>query len=57
MITVMKTQISITDAEMIDKIALLYIKDGKVLSSLSKGKDKYYFPGGKREAGETDLDC
>ena len=53
----MKTQISVTDAEMIDKIALLYIKGGKVLSSLSKGKDKYYFPGGKREAGETDLDC
>ena len=41
---------------MIDKIALLYIKDGRVLSSLSKGKNKYYFPGGKREAGESDLE-
>lgn len=38
----------------IDKIALLYLKDGKLLSTLSKGKDTYYLPGGKREAGETD---
>lgn len=38
----------------IDKIALLYMKDGKILSTLSKGKDTYYLPGGKRETGETD---
>jgi len=38
----------------IDKIALLYLKDGKILSTLSKGKDTYYIPGGKREQGETD---
>ena len=38
----------------IDKIALLYLKDGQVLSTLSKGKDTYYLPGGKREPGETD---
>ena len=38
----------------IDKIALIYLKDGKVLSSLSKGKDTYYLPGGKREGSETD---
>lgn len=41
---------------MIDKIALLYIKDGKVLSSRSFNKDKYYFPGGKREGNESDLE-
>lgn len=40
----------------IDKIALLYWKDGKVLSTLSKGKDAYYFPGGKREGNETDIE-
>ena len=40
----------------IDKVALLYIKDGKVLSTLSKGKDTYYFPGGKREGGESDIE-
>lgn len=38
----------------IDKIALLYIKDGQILSTLSKGKDTYYLPGGKREINETD---
>ena len=38
----------------IDKIAWLYLKDGKLLSTLSKGKDTYYIPGGKREGIETD---
>ena len=32
----------------IDKIAFIYVKDGKILSTLSKGKDTYYIPGGKR---------
>ncbi|MBR3674489.1 MAG: NUDIX domain-containing protein [Clostridia bacterium] len=38
----------------IDKIAFMYLKDGKILSTLSKGKDTYYIPGGKREGNETD---
>ena len=38
----------------IDKIAFIYLKDGKILSTLSKGKDTYYIPGGKRETNETD---
>lgn len=38
----------------IDKIALIYIKDKKILSTLSKGKDTYYLPGGKREGTESD---
>lgn len=38
----------------IDKIAFIYIKDGKILSTLSKGKDTYYIPGGKREENEID---
>jgi len=38
----------------IDKIAFIYLKDKKILSSLSKGKDTYYIPGGKREVGELD---
>ncbi len=37
----------------IDKVAFLYLQDGKILSTRSKGKDKYYIPGGKRVAGET----
>lgn len=40
--------------EYIDKLALIEIRDRKVLVALSKGKDKWYVPGGKREAGETD---
>ena len=38
----------------IDKIAFIYLKDGKILSTLSKGKDAYYIPGGKIEGSETD---
>ncbi|MFZ2555749.1 MAG: NUDIX domain-containing protein [Minisyncoccia bacterium] len=41
----------------IDKIAWIHIKDGKILMLRSKGKDKPYFPGGKREAGENDLEA
>ena len=40
----------------IDKVAFLYLQNGKILSTRSKGKDKYYIPGGKREVGETDID-
>ena len=42
--------------KLIDKIALLYIVDGKILSTRSKGKDAYYLPGGKREGNESDLE-
>ncbi len=38
----------------IDKLAYIYLKDGKALVSLSRGKDIWYIPGGKREAGESD---
>ena len=38
----------------IDKIAWLHLHDGQLLSTRSRGKDRYYLPGGKREAGETD---
>ncbi|MBF9237018.1 NUDIX domain-containing protein [Hymenobacter sp. BT683] len=39
---------------MIDKIAWLHLHNGHLLSTRSRGKDRYYIPGGKREAGETD---
>ncbi len=38
----------------IDKLAWIHIKDQKILSTRSKGKTKFYIPGGKREAGESD---
>ena len=40
--------------KMIDKLAWIHIVDKKVLCAKSKGKDLYYIPGGKREAGESD---
>ncbi len=39
---------------MIDKLAWLHIQNKQILSTKSIGKDVYYIPGGKREAGETD---
>lgn len=41
----------------IDKLAFIYIKNRQILMTLSKGKDTYYIPGGKREGGETDLEA
>ncbi|MBW4080693.1 NUDIX domain-containing protein [Paenibacillus sp. S150] len=42
-------------SEIIDKVAWIVIADGHVLGTRSKGKDTYYFPGGKREPGENDI--
>lgn len=41
----------------IDKVALIHIANKKVLSTRSKSKNKLYFPGGKRENNESDLEC
>ncbi|MBL7256238.1 NUDIX hydrolase [Paractinoplanes lichenicola] len=41
---------------MIDKVAWIRLEDQQILSSRSRGKDVFYLPGGKREAGESDLD-
>ncbi|HVT01414.1 MAG TPA: NUDIX domain-containing protein [Patescibacteria group bacterium] len=38
----------------IDKLAFIDLKDKKVLVTLSRGKDTWYIPGGKREGEETD---
>lgn len=40
----------------IDKIALIKIENRQILSTKSKGKNKYYIPGGKRENNETDAE-
>lgn len=40
--------------KIIDKLAWIHLQDGKILSTRSKGKAKFYIPGGKREAGESD---
>lgn len=41
---------------MIDKVAWIELVDGRVLSTRSHGRSRYYLPGGKRESGESDLD-
>jgi 8-oxo-dGTP diphosphatase len=41
----------------IDKLAYIHILNGKVLVTLSKGKNTWYIPGGKREARETDVEA
>jgi 5'-nucleotidase len=38
----------------INKLALLCIRDKKLLVARSKGNDTFYIPGGKREPGEND---
>ena len=38
----------------IDKLAYIHIQNNKILVTLSKGKDTWYIPGGKREEGESD---
>jgi 8-oxo-dGTP diphosphatase len=41
---------------LIDKVAWVRLEDGLILSTRSRGKDVYYLPGGKREAGESDAE-
>jgi 8-oxo-dGTP diphosphatase len=38
----------------IDKLAWIELQDKSILMTKSYGKDVFYIPGGKREAGETD---
>lgn len=39
----------------IDKLALVTLRAGKLLVARSFGKEKFYIPGGKRETGESDI--
>lgn len=41
----------------IDKLAYIYIVNKKILVTLSKGKDTWYIPGGKREGSESDYEA
>lgn len=40
--------------QIIDKLAWLHLVDGRILSTRTKGKEKFYIPGGKRELNEND---
>ena len=38
----------------IDKLAWIYVRGRRVLSTRTRGRSLFYLPGGKREAGESD---
>lgn len=38
----------------IHKLAWIHLRDGRLLAARSRGKDVWFVPGGKREAGESD---
>jgi len=37
-----------------EKVAWVLVRDGRVLVTRSHGRDRFYFPGGHREPGESD---
>ena len=41
---------------LIETVAWVRVTDGRILCARSRGKDVFYIPGGKREAGETEVD-
>jgi 8-oxo-dGTP pyrophosphatase MutT (NUDIX family) len=41
----------------IDKLAFIEIQKRRLLVTLSKGKDTWYIPGGKREGNESDAEA
>jgi 8-oxo-dGTP pyrophosphatase MutT (NUDIX family) len=41
----------------LDKLALVEIQERKILKNRTRGNDKWYMPGGKREKGETDQEA
>ena len=41
----------------IDKLAWVHIRGGRILGTRSRGRDVYFLPGGKREPGESDEDA
>lgn len=43
-------------ADFIDVVAWICVVDGRILTARSTGKDLFYIPGGKREAGESDVE-
>lgn len=39
-----------------EKVAWVRVRDGRVLVTRNRGVDVFYFPGGKREPGESDAE-
>ncbi|RXR06019.1 NUDIX hydrolase [Pseudoxanthomonas composti] len=38
----------------IDKLALIHVRERRLLAARSHGRERWYLPGGKREPGESD---
>lgn len=43
-------------AVLVDTVAWVALREGRILGTRSRGKSLFYIPGGKRESGEGDLD-
>lgn len=43
-------------ADLIDTVAWIHLHGGRVLGTRSRGKTLFYVPGGKRHAGESDME-
>nr|WP_236543864.1 NUDIX domain-containing protein [Spiractinospora alimapuensis] len=41
----------------VDVLAWAHTRDGRVLAARTRGSDQFYLPGGKRDAGESDVDA
>ncbi|GAB4382218.1 MAG: NUDIX domain-containing protein [Elainellaceae cyanobacterium] len=45
------------NSTIVDVVAWICIRDKQVLCARTTGKDAFYFPGGKREKGESDWEA
>ncbi|RKN38594.1 NUDIX hydrolase [Streptomyces hoynatensis] len=44
-------------APVIDTVAWVHLTEGRILGARTRGKEVFYIPGGKRNAGESDLEA
>lgn len=48
--------VRVRDTEGVEKVAWVLVRDGRLLVARNRGRDLFYLPGGRREAGETHAD-
>ena len=53
----LKSHVSAVSSTVVDVVAWICIRDRQVLCARTTGKDAFYFPGGKREKGESDWEA
>lgn len=44
------------DPPFVDKVAWIHVQGGRLLCARNHGRERFYLPGGRREAGESDLE-